>query len=62
MNSLRIERMSIYVTAKNLLTITDYTGFDPEVGHFGQDNTRIGYDYGAYPSVRSFIIGVNLNL
>lgn len=62
MNSLKIDRVNVYFTAKNLLTITDYTGFDPEVGHFGQDNTRIGYDYGAYPSVRSFIIGVNLNL
>ncbi|MCF8231041.1 MAG: TonB-dependent receptor [Bacteroidales bacterium] len=58
---LKIEKASLYVTAKNLLTITDYSGFDPEVGHFGQDNRRVGYDYGAYPSVRTYILGLKFN-
>lgn len=62
LSRLNVDNASLYVTAKNLFTLTDYTGFDPEVGHFGQDNTRMGYDYGAYPSVRTYILGINLNL
>ena len=58
----RISKAKIYATGNNLITLTNYTGFDPEVGHFAQDNTRLGYDYGAYPSVRTFIVGVVINL
>ncbi|GHT66047.1 SusC/RagA family TonB-linked outer membrane protein [Bacteroidia bacterium] len=46
--------MRLYVTAENLLTFTDYSGFDPEVG-------RLGLDAGNYPISRNFIIGLNFN-
>jgi TonB-linked SusC/RagA family outer membrane protein len=58
---LGIEHAKIYVTGKNLLTITNYTGFDPEAGRFGQSNIRQGYDYGAYPAAKTFLIGLNLD-
>jgi TonB-linked SusC/RagA family outer membrane protein len=44
----------LYVTATNLLTITPYKGYDPEVSS--------GTDTGAYPSARTFTFGVNLTL
>ena len=44
-----------YVTATNLLTISDYSGVDPEVGIGGIDNN-------IYPRSRMFIVGVNLTL
>lgn len=44
----------VYVNAENLLTITKYTGFDPEVGNFGIDGGR-------YPNARVFSFGLNLN-
>lgn len=44
----------VYVNADNLLTITKYTGFDPEVGNFGIDGGR-------YPNARTFSFGLNLN-
>ena len=44
----------VYATAANLLTITPYKGYDPEVAS--------GTDSGAYPSSRSFIFGVNVTL
>jgi TonB-dependent starch-binding outer membrane protein SusC len=61
MEYLKMRSFRIYVTGQNLITITKYTGFDPEVGSFGMDNTRIGYDFGSYPSVRTIIIGASLN-
>ncbi|HEX8694811.1 MAG TPA: TonB-dependent receptor [Longimicrobium sp.] len=50
----------VYVTGSNLLTWTDYRGFDPEVSSFGVGNLNRGIDIGAYPSSRSVIVGVNL--
>jgi len=53
---------NIYVTAQNLLTITDYTGFDPEVNSFGADNLSLNTDYNAFPSAKTFIFGIKLDL
>ncbi len=61
MSALRIDNAKFYVTGENLFTFTKYTGFDPEVSRFGFDNTRMGYDYGGYPSAKTYIIGVILN-
>ncbi|WP_439583690.1 TonB-dependent receptor [Dyadobacter bucti] len=57
---LGISNFKIYVSAQNLLTITDYSGFDPEVNS-RTDNWTIGIDYGAYPSVKAYTVGLNLN-
>lgn len=54
------------IAGQNLLTFTDYTGFDPEVGAYvGRDassaNQAIGLDFGRYPltPIYSFTLGVN---
>lgn len=44
----------IYATGQNLLTITPYKGYDPEVSS--------GTDSGAYPSSRTIIFGTNITL
>lgn len=55
----------IYVSAQNLITWTDYTGWNPEIGQNADINgvnsvqTR-GIDAGAYPISTSFTMGVNL--
>ncbi len=46
-----IDRIRVYFTASNLLTLTKYTGYDPEVGG--------GVDYGNYPQSRTFMFGLN---
>ena len=48
-----INRCRIYLTASNLFTITNYTGYDPEVGG--------GIDYANYPQSRTITVGVNLD-
>ena len=50
---LKVSLMRVYVSGQNLVTLTRYSGFDPEVGRV---------DNGTYPQVRSLIFGINLNL
>lgn len=57
---LHAKQLRFYVTAQNIWTITNYTGLDPEVNFFEADNTKQGIDYGAYPSARTFLAGLNI--
>jgi len=55
-NSIRL-----YVQAENLLTISNYIGFDPEVSSTGGANAETaGIDYAAYPPARTFSLGVDV--
>ena len=56
-SKLKTGAVRVYATANNLFTITDYSGFDPEIG---MDNN--GLDVGRYPQARSFIFGLSVNL
>lgn len=53
-------RAALTLTARNLLTITDYTGADPEVNQFGNANFNIR-DFLTQPPVRTFVVRVNLS-
>jgi TonB-linked SusC/RagA family outer membrane protein len=62
-----VKRFRIYVSAQNLLTITDYKGYDPEVGNrninnFGDNNRFLvnGIDYGQFPQPKTFLGGVQI--
>jgi TonB-linked SusC/RagA family outer membrane protein len=51
--------LRVYVSGTNLLTITDYIGYNPEVNNI-EDNVNVqGEDYGAYPLSKVFTFGVN---
>ncbi|WP_111709945.1 SusC/RagA family TonB-linked outer membrane protein [Lutibacter citreus] len=57
---LGIENLRFTVSAQNLLTITNYSGLDPEVNYYGASgdnntsaNTVRGFDFGNYPTVKS---------
>lgn len=52
-----ISSLRLYVAAENLLTLTGYKGFDPEISH----DTSAGIDRGIYPQARTFTVGLNLN-
>lgn len=54
-NKISASRLRLYVTAENLLTLTKYTGYDPEIG-----GSVFGIDKGIYPQARSIIAGVQL--
>lgn len=53
-----ISSIRLYVSANNLFTITNYSGFDPEVNSFGNSNTVLGVDNLVYPIARSFLLGL----
>ncbi len=53
LNPLSIESLRIYANMDNLLTFTNYSGLDPEVGPYGKDNV-------IYPPSRTFLFGVNV--
>ena len=56
--SLPLSQARFYVTGQNILTLTGYSGFDPEVGY--GDNWAGGIDLGFYPAPVSFLFGVSL--
>ncbi len=55
-----IKNLSVFVTGRNLLTFTNYSGFDPEVNAFGNSAVELGIDYGTYPQSRTVIFGINV--
>jgi TonB-linked SusC/RagA family outer membrane protein len=55
-----ISAARVYVTAQNLFTFTNYSGFDPEVNTTGNSNLQLGVDYNAYPMAKSWLVGVNI--
>jgi TonB-dependent starch-binding outer membrane protein SusC len=67
-SKLHIKGLRFYLTGNNLITITKYTGLDPEM--YISNNVKVekypsdlasGIDWGTYPTAKSYIIGANLN-
>ncbi|MGD8781858.1 MAG: TonB-dependent receptor [Ignavibacteria bacterium] len=54
--SLNLNKIRFYFMGKNLITITDYTGPDPEVDGI------FAYDFFTYPQMQSFSLGIDLGL
>ncbi|HOZ85419.1 MAG TPA: TonB-dependent receptor [Niabella sp.] len=52
-------KVRFYVQVKNALTLTKYTGFDPEISGGILDS---GIDRGAYPQSRTFAAGIDIKL
>ncbi|MBL7697803.1 MAG: TonB-dependent receptor [Chitinophagaceae bacterium] len=51
----------LYVTATNLITITKYTGQDPEVSSYTSNDAQLGSDFNNYPQVKTFNVGLNVS-
>lgn len=54
----KIKGLGVTVAAQNLLTFTNYSGFDPEVSTRNSVLTP-GFDYSAYPQARTVVFGIN---
>ena len=57
-----MEGAKIYVSAQNILTFTQYHGYDPEVSQTGSNSLIKGLDRGSYPANKTFTVGLNLSL
>ena len=55
----KVESLRIYISANNLYTLTNYLGYDPDIGNFG-GTLAAGVDYGFYPQARTIMGGFNL--
>lgn len=62
LNTRHLSNLKLYVTGQNLLTFTNYNGYDPEVSYRGATNLEMGEDFGGYPQARTFLLGVSLNI
>ncbi|MGK7395559.1 MAG: SusC/RagA family TonB-linked outer membrane protein [Candidatus Cyclobacteriaceae bacterium M3_2C_046] len=54
MSRLFMSRARVYISAQNLFTLTDYSGYNPDIALNGIDN-------GIYPQAKTYTIGANLS-
>lgn len=65
LDRLNFRKLRIFISAQNILTITDYKGYDPEVnyrsgGSGSNSNRNLGLDYASYPNAKSYTFGMNI--
>jgi TonB-dependent SusC/RagA subfamily outer membrane receptor len=59
LRNIKLSGLRIYIQAVNLFTITNYSGFDPEVGGL---RDAFGIDMGNYPNAKQFIVGLQAEI
>ncbi len=55
-----VSALRVYASLQNFFTITSYSGDNPEVSKYGQDNLGAGYDAFSYPFAKSVLFGLNV--
>jgi TonB-linked SusC/RagA family outer membrane protein len=68
LNYIKLSRVRVYATGRNLLTLTKYPFYDPEIGSGGtgigaggNSSVSRGIDQGYYPQARTLILGVQVD-
>jgi TonB-linked SusC/RagA family outer membrane protein len=60
-NRLKLQGVRIYASGQNLLTFTDYLGYNPEANDAGNTTApTYGYDAASYPVARTITVGFNI--
>jgi TonB-linked SusC/RagA family outer membrane protein len=62
MSRVKLQSLRVYASMQNYVTWTHYSGYDPEVSRFGQENVSQGFDYGSYPAAKSVMFGLQVGL
>lgn len=65
LKKVNLQRVRVYISGQNLITITSYKGFDPEMSRTvsdGDNVLRTGYDDSNYPVARSWMAGIHIQL
>lgn len=59
-----MQSLGVYVTGQNLWTLTNYSGYDPLINspRMTNGNQSLGVDYSAYPTAKTFLVGVTIKL
>jgi TonB-dependent starch-binding outer membrane protein SusC len=58
--SIGIKSLRIYAAGENLVTITKYSGYAPDLNIGGTSPSTQGLDFGVYPLARTFTFGLNV--
>jgi TonB-linked SusC/RagA family outer membrane protein len=58
---LGLSNMRITLSGRNLLSIDNYSGFDPETNAAGQSNAVRGFDFVEVPIPRTILLGLSVN-
>jgi hypothetical protein len=62
LRNIHFTNIRVYVTGMNLITITKYSGQDPEVSSYTGNDAQLGSDFNNYPQTRTFSFGLNVTL
>lgn len=60
MKKIGFQNTSLFASVKNAFVLTNYSGYDPEINSFAFDGLRPGVDMNAFPSMRSYVFGLNV--
>ena len=52
--------IKVSMSGHNLFTATEYSGWNPDVNSFGVTARNYGIDYGAFPILRTIVLGLSL--
>jgi TonB-linked SusC/RagA family outer membrane protein len=59
-NKIKIAKIRVYLSGTNLITLTKYTGYDPEVSAYNRNDAQIGVDLSNYPTARTITFGLDV--
>ena len=60
LEKLNLSSLRLYVVATNLVTLTKYTGYNPDVSIRGSATGALGHDNGGYPIARTVSMGIKV--
>ena len=61
LNKIRFSNLRVFVSGTNILTSTNYSGYNPEVSAYNGNDAQIGVDFSSYPQSRVVTFGLNLS-
>ena len=60
LDKIKMKKLRIYVSGTNLLCLTGYSGYDPEVDCRRATPLTPGCDFSAYPKSIGGVVGINV--
>ena len=55
-----IKSLKVRASARNVCTVTGYSGWNPDVNSYGISNSTAGMDYGSHQTARCWTLGLSL--
>jgi TonB-linked SusC/RagA family outer membrane protein len=56
-----VEKIRLFASGQNLLTLTGYSGYDPEANTYEQNSLYQGVDFGVYPASKGWTAGIEIS-